>query len=104
MLRTAAASNGGISEGINKIFSNVGIPGNPAIGGGNIPLPVVSAFHAHSNSGSNIAGEAHNLYGVGNTGKSTSTNAKTNKSTSTNTKCISNSPSGAKPHITKRGN
>jgi Ca2+-binding RTX toxin-like protein len=109
MLRSAAASNGGISEGINKIFSNVGIPGAPAIGGGNIPLPIVSGFHTHINSASNIAGEAHNLY-LGNTAKSTSTNTNTNKSTSTNkstntnTKCISNSPNGAKPHITKRGN
>jgi Ca2+-binding RTX toxin-like protein len=104
MLRSAAALNGGIPEGINKIFSNVGIPGAPAIGGGNIPLSVVSAFHAHSYIASNIAGDAHNLYGGGNTGKYTSTNTNSNKSTSTNTKCISNSPNGAKPHITKRGN
>jgi Ca2+-binding RTX toxin-like protein len=104
-LRPASASIGGGSEGVNKIFSNGGLPGAPVFGGGNIPLPVASAFHVHSSSG-NTAGQVHNhfLSGVVNTGKSTSTNTNINKSTSTNTKCISNSPSGAKPHITKHGN
>ena len=103
MLRSAAASNVGIQTGINKIFSNDGIAGAPAFGGGNIPLPIVSAFHVHSSSPGNIAGQTHNhfLYGVV---KSSSTSTSTNKSTSTTTKCISNSPNGAKPHIKKQGN
>jgi Ca2+-binding RTX toxin-like protein len=122
MLRPASATIGGVSQGINKIFSNGGIPGPAAFGGGNIPLPVVSAFYVHSSTGGSIAGQAQNhiIYGIG---KSSSTNTNTNNSTSktvvvkmtssksshsssttANTKCISNSPNGAKPQITKHGN
>lgn len=101
-IRSAVASNEGTADGINRIFSNAHIPWPPAIGK-HTPLPVASPFRAHSDGTSNTAAEA-NLYGVGKNSEWTSATTNTNNNTSTTTKCISNSPNGAKPHITKRGN